>query len=244
MKPLTLTILSAFLVFNTVSAFAEIAVLKVSGTAAYRDGKKWVPLKAGMKLPEGVKVSTGANSSTELRVNSINHTVIIKPLTMIQVFSKETKNSTDTHIGLKRGGITAKVPRDARVKTVFKVSTPIATSSVRGTEEDISYGPGSGMMIYDVRSLVEAKNRLGRSNFVSGRLKYVQQLNLPKSLNIANDMRGRSLVAVYGNGITGDESDAMLYSGGDQTGGPEDDAGILNSQMQQDAKVRLNITWP
>ncbi len=244
MKPLAMTILSAFLVCYTVPAFAEITVLKATGTAAYRDGKKWVPLKTGMKLPEGVKVSTGANSSAELRVNSINHTVTIKPLTMIQVFSKETKSTTDTHIGLKRGNITAKVPRDARVKTVFKVSTPIATSSVRGTEEDISYGPGSGMMIYDVRSLVEAKNRLGRSNFISGRLKYVQQLNLPKSLNIANDARGRSLVAVYGNGVTGDEVEAMLYSGGDQTGGPESDAGILDNQMQQDASINLKINWP
>jgi len=244
MKPLVPAVISAVMLFYAALASAEISVLKVEGTAAYRDGKKWVPLKTGMKLPEGAKVSTGANSFAELRVNSINHTVTIKPLTMIQVFSKETKSTTDTHIGLKRGNITAKVPRDARVKTVFKVSTPIATSSVRGTEEDISYGPGRGMMIYDVRSLVEAKNRLGRSNFISGRLKFVQQMNSPKSQNILNDVRGRSMITVAGNGLTSDETDAMLYSGGDQTGGLDSDAGILDNQMQQDANINLKINWP
>lgn len=90
MKPSILMIISIITVFYTATASADITVLKVDGTAAYRDGKKWVPLKVKMKLPEGVKVSTGANSYAELSVNSINHTVTIKPLTVIQVFSKES----------------------------------------------------------------------------------------------------------------------------------------------------------
>lgn len=115
---------------------------------------------------------------------------------------------------------------------------------MRGTEEDISYGPGRGMMIYDVRSLVEGKNRLGRSKLISGRMKFVQQGNSARIQNILNDVRNRSMMTVAGNGLTGEEMDSMLYAGGDSTGSPDGDTGVLDNQMMQDANVRLNIQWP
>lgn len=243
MKPLVMTIIAVLTVIYTASAFAEISVIKVDGTAAYRDGKKWVPLKNGMKLPEGVKVSTGANSTAELRLNSINHTITVKPLTMIQVFSKETKSASDTHIGLKRGGITAKVPRDAKVKTVFKVSTPIATSSVRGTEENIYYGPDTGMIIEVISGVVEGSNILGRSNLLEARQKFVQLYNQAQALNILQDVRNQALIIIYGHGLTAEEIVTMLYSD-DQNGSPDGDSGILDSQLQQDARINLQILWP
>src|SRR5208337_1312397 len=147
MKKIFFTIITAVIFFSTSGLFAEIKVISVKGSVAYREGRSWAALKQGQVLQEGVKISTGANSSAELRLNAINHTVTIKPFTMIQVFSKTDAESSDTHIGLKRGNIIARVPRDEKVKTIFKVSTPIATSSVRGTAEDIAYGPDTGMLI-------------------------------------------------------------------------------------------------
>ncbi len=243
MKPLATTIISALMVIYTASAFAEISVTKVEGTAAYREGNKWVPLKTGMKLTEGVKVSTGANSFAELKLNSLNHTIRIKPLTMIQVFSKETRNETDTHIGLKRGGIMAKVPRDAKVKTIFKVSTPIATSSVRGTEENISYGPDTGMIIEVIKGVVEGSNRLGMSNLLESRQKFIQLYSQAQALNILQDVRNQSLITIYGNGLTAEEIVTMLYSD-DQIGSPDGDTGALDNQLQQDARANIIINWP
>ena len=243
MKPLKMTIITSLIFLFTTSLYAEISVIKVQGNAAYREGRSWLPLKTGQKLPEGVKISTGANSSAELSLNSVNHTVKIKPLTVIQIFSKETAANTDTHIGLKRGGITAKVPRDAKVKTIFKVSTPIATSSVRGTEEDITYGPEKGMIVEVISGIIEGKNRLGRGNLISGRQKFIQRFTQSQAFNILSDVRNQSIIQVYGNGLTSNEIASMIYFGDDMIGGPDDDSSGMIDNVAQKTKVKVDMTW-
>ena len=243
MKPLKLTIITSMIFIFTASLYAEISVTNVKGTAAYREGRSWLPLKIGQKLPEGVKISTGANSYAELSLNSIKHSVTIKPLTVIQVFSKENAEKTDTHIGLKRGRITAKVPRDARVKTIFKVSTPIATSSVRGTEEDISYGPEKGMIVEVISGIIEGRNRLGKGNLISGRQKFIQRFTNSQAFNILSDVRNQSIIQVYGNGLTSDEIASMIYFGDDMVGSPDDDASNLVEGIAQKTGVNVNMTW-
>jgi len=241
MKPLTMTIISLIIFLFSTSLYAEISVIKVEGNAAYREGKSWLPLKEKQKLPEGVKISTGANSYAELSLNSINHSVKIKPLTMIQIFSKETAENSDTHIGLKRGGITAKVPRNSKVKTIFKVSSPIATSSVRGTEEDINYGPDKGMTVEVISGEIEGKNRHGKSNYISGRQKYIQRFMYSQALNILNDVRNQSLVSVYGNGLTPSEIATMMFFGDEQLGSSDDNAaGLIDTNR---LKTRVNIVF-
>ncbi|HPS87775.1 MAG TPA: FecR family protein [Spirochaetota bacterium] len=242
MKLIKISIASILIMFFTAALHAEISVLKVEGSAAYKEGNKWIPLRTGQKLAEGVKISTGANSYADIKLNSQNHTIRIKPFTMIQVFSKETKTDTNTHIGLKRGGIMAKVPREGNVKTIFKVSSPIATSSVRGTEENISYGPDTGMIIEVVKGVVEGTNTLGRSNTLSARQKFIQMYSKAEALNILNDVKNASIIQVYGNGLTADEIVTMLYSD-DQTGSPGGDISILDNQVQN-ADINLKIIWP
>ncbi|PKL17688.1 MAG: hypothetical protein CVV49_09865 [Spirochaetae bacterium HGW-Spirochaetae-5] len=237
------TAIAAFsILFFTAALQAEISVIKAEGSAAYKEGNKWLPLKNGQKLSEGVKVSTGANSYADIKLNSQNHTIRVKPFTMIQVFSKESKTDTNTHIGLKRGGIMAKVPREGKVKTIFKVSSPIATSSVRGTEENISYGPDTGMIIEVVKGVVEGTNILGRSNILSGRQKFIQMYSKAEALNILNDVKNSSIIQIYGNGLTADEITTMLYSD-DQTSSPGGDLTILNNQVQN-ANINIKIIWP
>lgn len=242
MKLKEITIAAFSILFFTLSLQAEISVLKVEGSAAYKEGNKWIPLKNGQKLSEGVKVSTGANSYADIKLNSQNHTIRIKPFTMIQVFSKESKTDTNTHIGLKRGGITAKVPRDGKVKTIFKVSSPIATSSVRGTEENIQYGPDSGMLIEVITGVVEGSNTLGRTNDLSGRQKFVQIYSRAEALNILQDVKNQSIIQIYGNGLTAEEIAAMLYSD-DQINSPDGDISIFDNQVQN-AEVNVKIIYP
>lgn len=250
MKLIKISIAAVSIMFITAIVHAEITVIKVEGSAAYKEGTKWIPLKTGQKLPEGVKVSTGANSSAELKLNSVNHTVKIKPLTMIQVFSKETKTDTNTHIGLKRGGVVAKVPREGKVKTIFKISSPIATSSVRGTEEDNHFGPARGMKIKMLKGEADGKNRNGQSKRLYGRLQFKQGTDSPKPENPLSDVKNGSLIQVSGNGLTPDELAAMQYSS-DITGSPDDNASLIDNQLfqpdngaEEDAKVNVTITWP
>ena len=240
MKLLRLIIISVSIFFFTAALHAEITVLKVTGSAAYRDGNKWMPLKVGQKLPEGVKVSTGANSSAELKLNSQNHSVNIKPFTMIQVYSKESKTDTNTHIGLKRGAIYAKVPRKGNIKTIFKVSSPIATSSVRGTDHVTSHGHSFGTGINPRANTTEGKNRHGRKNYVSGKQKYLQGPNQGTPHHILQGSRNKSFARVFGHGLTPEELASMLYSD-DQTGSAGGDTG--NFGRQGLAKVSISINY-
>lgn len=243
MKAIKIIISVAFLLLFSTSLFAEIKATSVKGTVAYRDGRKWVPLKVNQVLKEGTRISTGANSTAVIRLNRLNHTITVKPMSMIQVFSKESASSTDTHIGLKRGGVNARVPRDSNVKTIFRVSTPVATSSVRGTEENIGYGPGKGMTVEVVSGVIEGKNRLGKRNFISGRQKFSQEKGKGKPGHILNDVKSNSFANVNGNGLTPEETETMLYTGTDQTGSPDGETGVLDNQGGV-ATINAEIIWP
>jgi len=88
MKLLKIILTTSFLflttLFITTRLYADITVLKIEGAAVYKAGSKWVPLKVNQKLPEGTKVSTGANSYIDIRLNTKNHTIQVKPYSMIQ----------------------------------------------------------------------------------------------------------------------------------------------------------------
>ena len=241
MKTAKIILVTSFL-FITTLLYADITVLKIEGSAAYKDGNKWTALKVNQKLAEGVKISTGANSYAEIRLNSKNHTIQIKPYSMVQIFSKETKTDTNTNIGLKRGSINAKVPRDENAKTIFKVTSPVATSSVRGTEENISYGPGGGMVIEVVNGVVEGKNNHGRTNLLTGRQKFVQPNSSGKPHHILQSVRDKSVVYAGGNGLTSKELESNLYSD-EQVGSPEGDISVLGNQVQKNSS-NVIITIP
>lgn len=219
MKKIISLIIAVFFL-GTSSLFAEIKVLKVKGTVAYKTGKDWAPLSTGMVLEDGVKISTGANSSAELRLNALNHTITIKPYTVMQVFSKTDSKSSDTNVGLKRGNIIVNVPKDKKVKTVFKVTTPIATSSVRGTKEDIFSGT-KVMDVYVLDGDIDVTNKLGRTNNIRGRQVFTQKIGESSPKSVLDDVR----------------KDAFLDF-------EEPDTSHLDSMTGEDASVGIDIIWP
>jgi len=236
MKKLKLIITTLF-ILTTTFLYANITVLKIEGSAAYKDGHKWVLLKVNQKLAEGVKISTGAHSYVDIRLNSKNHTIQVKPYSMVQIFSKETKTETNTNIGLKRGSVNTKVPRDANVKTVFKVSTPIATSAVRGTEQNVSYDPDRGMVIEVISGTVEGKNNTGKTNRITGRQKFIQPSLLGQPQHILQEVRDNSIIQVSGFGFTNEERGTALYSD-ELVGSPGSDTAVLDNQSQN---ININL---
>ncbi len=236
---MTLTVFTVF--FFSVALYSEITIIKIEGSASYKDGNKWLPLKENQKLPEGTKVSTGVNSYTDIKLNSLNHTIRVKPLTMIQVFSKESENDTNTQIGLKRGGIIAKVPRKNNVKTIFKISSPIATSSVRGTEEEVTYGPGFGMVIRMLSGTAEGENLNGNKKLLTGRMQFHQTGFNPNPDNPLQHIKDGIFIPVFGNGLTNEETGGH---DNDQTGS-NDDNFLLDDQFNTDInRTRASLDWP
>ncbi len=169
-----ITALAAF-VFATPALMAEIVVVSARGDTAYRVGPQWIkPLQAGLRLQDGVKIRTGARSEAVIKING--NTVTIKPLTLMKVYQSElTKNASRTRIGLRSGSVQAKIDRKAGINTSFKVTSPVATSSVRGTEEIISYGPNKGMTVKVISGTVGTSNVNGAPRIVSGNLLFRQK---------------------------------------------------------------------
>lgn len=246
MKKLNIFLLLTFtLVFLLSSrAFAKITVISVRGRVAYKAGRSWAPLRQGMNLREGSKISTGVRSYAVIRLNS--NTISIKPLTMIKIYqNRMTKNTSRTRIGLKRGSLRAKIQKGRRVRTVFKVSTPVATSSVRGTEEDISYGPGRGFRALVLSGTVEGSSRNGTRRNISGRQRYRHRSGRHMPDNILDHVRERCFWAIHDKHVSPDEDGSMNdnpdYTGDSGTGA----AGIVDSDLRDaTSEVNMNITWP
>lgn len=243
MKLVKITLTALTVIISTAVLQAEISVIKVEGSASYKEGNKWLPLKENQKLVEGVKLSTGINSYADIKLNSLDHTVRIKPLTVIQVFSKESQTDSNTHIGLKRGGVIAKVPHKNKVKTIFKISTPIATSSVRGTEEEVTYGPRFGMIIKMLSGTAEGENLNGQKRRLTGKLQFHQTGYNPAPDNPLQLVKDGTFIPVTGNGLTDEE---IAGKNSDLTGSPDDDNFLINDQLNQaeNAKVTIITEWP
>jgi hypothetical protein len=95
---------------------------------------------------------------------------------MAKIYTNKIQRLTrTTEVGLKRGSVKVKVQKQQRVKSVFKVATPVATSSVRGTEEIITYGPMKGMTIRVLSGKVEGENSAGGWRIITGWLVFRQK---------------------------------------------------------------------
>jgi hypothetical protein len=197
------------LIFSTAS-FAEITVTSIKGQARYKTANQWVDLKSGMKLAQGTKISTGVNSSIVLDING--DTITIRQMTMIKI--EENMLSTtesNTKIGLKRGGLNVRVAKLKTLKTSFKVSTPVATSSVRGTWEDVTFGPNRGMIVKVLEGEVFTENNFGANNLIRGRLEFKQENHKSSPGNIAGNLMDDSKGGLVGN-LTDEEKQYIQTS--------------------------------
>lgn len=202
-------IITSVLSFS-MSSFAEVTVTSVKGQAKYKTGNQWLNLAQGIKLAEGTKISTGANSSVVLNING--DTVTIRQMSMIKIEENSISNvESNTRIGLKRGGLNARISKLKTLRTNFRISTPVATSSVRGTEEEVSYGPGMGMIVKVIDGEILALNRFGLSNRLRGKLEYKQE-NHKSTPDDVNSSRREGSRGGLINNLTLDEKNYMEFS--------------------------------
>lgn len=234
-------------VFAYSSAYSEIVVKSVTGDVVYKDESQWKSLNAGQVLREGTKISTGVRSSAVISID--NSMLRVQQLTMIKIFRNRTvKDSENTHIGLKYGSLNARVKRISTLKTSFKITTPVATSSVRGTEENVSYGPKTGMVIRVVEGTVAGENSDGVSEFISGNSVFRLGPGDTRPRHLLTDLRDRTLNPIIDTYITGSEKDFHDFS----------DDGIENHEYiyfldttverggnsNINASANIDIIWP
>lgn len=123
-------------VSGTAVELLEVTINALEGDVEVRkvDEKDWITAEVGMKLKEGVKISTGFKSKVVLMFAN-NSTVVVKALTQLTInrFNQQS-NEVRTKLGLQIGAVRVKVNEKQPVKTDMKIYTPNATASVRGTE--------------------------------------------------------------------------------------------------------------
>ena len=112
----------------------DAKVISVSGKVEVQQSgsSTWKALKAGDKLSKGSVVSTGFKSSAKIQID--DSTVSLEPLTRMtieQLASNSTKDEAKLY--LNSGKVSADVKKTSGKKVDFKVTSPVATASVRGT---------------------------------------------------------------------------------------------------------------
>lgn len=228
------------LLFTASGAFAAISVVSVKGKVAYKDGGVWKSLSKGQTLAEGAKISTGMNSYAVLNIDGA--TVKIRPLSMIRVNKNTLKgDSSNTSLGLKYGSVSAKIPKLRKLKTVFKVSTPVATSSVRGTEFDVSYGPQWGMIIYVIDGNVYGIGN-GIENLLSGNLQFNLKPGSPRPEYLLTKTKNGYIIKIYSDYMTPNEKKFHEFFGTDAFGNSEILPGGLN--LKSNSFIKIRLIWP
>ncbi|MGP1489736.1 MAG: FecR family protein [Treponema sp.] len=94
--------------------------------------KEWQPAKIGDVLPAGSLISTGFKSTAILKTESA--TLTVKPVTRLSLDDLvKSEGTTKTQMFLMAGRVKAEVTPKTGEKADFKIKSPTATASVRGT---------------------------------------------------------------------------------------------------------------
>ena len=222
------------------SAFAEIRVVSVKGTASYKTAGQWIPLQAGAVLAVGTKVSTGVRSNVVININ--RHTVTVYPLTIMKISeSMETNTSSSTKIGLRRGAVRTKIAHDARVKTIFKVSTPVATSSVRGSDQLSISGPSLGAKFIVLGGSFQGESLNGGPQLLFDKLQLWQKNYKGGPENPMSGLHD-FLTQTHSLFITMDEETAFQLMGDDFTNYEPGTRGTQNQNVM--VPVHIYLVWP
>lgn len=113
---------------------AEAKVISTKGKVEVQKEGAWVALAEGDSLEKGALISTGFNSQAVIRMNN-NTLVTLAPLTRITIEQlTETDKKEESRLFMDSGNVKFKVSHSTNKRSDFKVRSPVATASVRGTE--------------------------------------------------------------------------------------------------------------
>lgn len=169
-----LAIAAALLAAVTGLSFAASAPLaatlvEVAGKVEYQlPGKDWKSAKKGDVIPKGTVVSTGFKSSAVLKVGPA--TITVKPVTRMALEDLvQSDSGTQTQLFLQTGRVKADVTPQAGQTAEFKVKSPTATASVRGTGFEFD-----GVNLLVDKGVVQLRTPTGMVRYVGrGEFSYV-----------------------------------------------------------------------
>lgn len=128
-----LFITALFIFFALPLAALDVTVVSVSGSVEIKPpGGAWAPAEIDQIVSSQAMISTGFNSRAVLRLGESD--LFVQALTRLAIDEVEqTGEVTRSSLSLQSGRVRAQV-RSTRGRVDFRVSTPVATAAVRGTE--------------------------------------------------------------------------------------------------------------
>lgn len=115
------------------AAFAvEATVVSVKGKVEMQEGSRWIAVQRGNRIEKGSVISTGFNSEAVVEFKGTKFT--FGALTRATIEDLMEDNDKDTaNVFIDSGKISADVNSTDGKRVGFKVRSPVATASVRGT---------------------------------------------------------------------------------------------------------------
>lgn len=149
----------------------QATVVSVSGAAQQRNADdpdaKWTPIRAGQVLGERTLIRTGLGAKLVLRMADRSE-VTVRSAAKIGI--RDCRKEGDVArmgVGLKYGTVKAKVNRAAGPND-FRIHTPVATLSVRGSAGTTSYSAGFGMQFHSQQSTWNVRSSRGTKGVEAG----------------------------------------------------------------------------
>lgn len=137
-------------------AAQEAVFSEINGKVEFQvAGGDWRPARLGDKVGKGSMVSTGFKSNAVLKFETIS--IALKPITRLTLEELlKTQGGTQTQLYLLAGRVKADVPPQPGQTADFRVKSPTATASVRGTAFEFD-----GLNLIVDRGVVQMRNERG-----------------------------------------------------------------------------------
>ena len=127
---------------------ADATIVSISGTVEIREpGGSWTPASVGQVVSANSWISTGFGSRAKVSAGGME--MSLQPLTRVSISSLAPESGASgtsrsrTTVSLQTGRVRATRPPTTRANRRdsidFRVSTPVATAAVRGTDFVISF---------------------------------------------------------------------------------------------------------
>lgn len=151
------------------AAVLSAKVVSVSGNVqkmiAAKPPGQWAPVRAGDDLPEKTIIRTGLRSKVVLKFADRSEVTIGRAGKMGISEFRKTGDLVKTQLGLKYGTLRTSVEIAAGPND-FRVATPVALLSVRGTKNHIGYASDSGLAVKGLTGVMNVRSD-GRARGVS-----------------------------------------------------------------------------
>ncbi len=170
----------------TDSAFAYTGkITKVKGSVLLINGRARSYARVGSTVRRGTIIKTGFRSYAYLKIrNTYSRVGQLSRVQVARLAPRTRTHPSRVQLNLRRGklrAIVSKLKKRGRF-TSFKVRTPVSVASVRGTEIEVSHGPGFGTLVKFITGYGAFASILNQSRSIKkGQQSRVRKGNSPSS---------------------------------------------------------------